>query len=259
MIVNSGGMSFTPKTINVLRDLKVVTIGISLSDPDVYPENGKIYSEYYDLFYTNSQYTLNNLYSKNTNIKLLPFAASTRVHRPLGINKIYDVVIVGHARPQRIKIINKLKTCFNVGLFGSGWGDGYTTVHGEDQIKAINSGKLYLSFSKTGAGFMNVKVGLFEAIACRTCVVTEVFDEMENYFKYGIDILGYEREKQLIDLISFYLEKDNLREWIAENSYQRLLNQHIWTKRWENVLNDIKYIMANNRKTRSKNELFHTE
>jgi len=239
VIINAGGMSLRPATINFLKNEGIITIGISLSDPDVFPANGKIYSEYYDIFYTNSQYALNHLYSKKANIKLLPFAASSKLHHPLSIEKTYDVVVVGHARSDRIKIIKYLKKYFNIGLFGIGWGAGYNPLHGEDHVKAINSGKIYLSFSKTVAGYINVKVGLFEAIACKTCVVTEMFEEMEAYFKYGIDILGYVNPKNLVDLIKTYLDNNKLRNWIADNAYKKLLQKHTWKKRWEKVLNDI--------------------
>jgi spore maturation protein CgeB len=240
VIVNSGGLSFTPATIKLLKEKKIVTMGISLSDPDVFPTNGKIYSEYYDLFYTNSQYALKNLYSRRTNIKLLSFAASPRLHRPLdNVEKIYDIVVVGHARPERIKTIRILKKYFNVGLFGNGLGKEYKSVHGEDHVKAINSGKMYLSFSETATGYMNVKIGIFEAIACKTCVVTQMFDEMESYFKYGIDILGYVKDDILVDLVNTYIKNEKLRKWIANNSYERLLREHTWTKRWMEVLDDI--------------------
>jgi glycosyltransferase involved in cell wall biosynthesis len=240
VIVNSGGMSLMPSTINFLKDKGVVTVGISLSDPDVFPENGKMYSRYYDLFYTNSQYALSNLYSRKTNVKLLPFAASPKLHRPLDVNKIYDIVVVGHARPERIKIIKRLKKYFNVGLFGNGWGSEYKSVHGEDHVRAINSGKLYLSFSETAAGYKNVKIGIFEAIACKTCVVTQIFNEMESYFKYGIDILGYSNDDILVDLVNNYINNDKLRDWIINNSYKKLLREHTWIKRWETVLDNIR-------------------
>jgi hypothetical protein len=68
VIVNSGGLSLKPQTITALKNKNVKTVGISLSDPDVFPENGKIYAEYYDLFYTNSKFALTNLYSPPTNI-----------------------------------------------------------------------------------------------------------------------------------------------------------------------------------------------
>lgn len=238
-VVNAGGMSLKPTTIRSLKEKGIFTIGISLSDPDVFPYNGRVYSEYFDVFYTNSQYALNNLYSEKTNIKLLPFAASPKFHRPLIIDKTYDVVIVGHARPDRIKTVTKLKKIFKVGLFGDGWGREYHSAHGPDHVKALNLGKLYLSFSKTGAGYTNVKVGIFEAIACKMCVITQIFDEMESYFKYGIDILGYVNEDALVDLIMTYTSNERLRNWIATNSYQRFLQEHTWAKRWQNVLDDV--------------------
>ena len=87
IIVNAGGMSLRPRTIKELRRRNIITIGISLSDPDVFPQHGRIYSKYYDLYYTNSQYSLKNQY-RETRIKLLPFAASTKLHRPLNSKKI---------------------------------------------------------------------------------------------------------------------------------------------------------------------------
>jgi spore maturation protein CgeB len=239
VVVNSGGVSLKPSTIKLLKKKGIVCVGISLSDPDVFPENGKIYSQYYDLFYTNSLYAFKNLYSKKNNIGLLPFAASTSFHRPLDQEKTFDVVVVGHTRPERLKVVNKLKRHFNVGLFGRGWGKGSKIVNGKEHVKAINSGKIYLSFSKTNAGYVNVKVGIFEAIACKSCVVTEMFDEMELYFSYGVDILGYVNREILVDLIETYLTNERLREWIANNSYRRLLEEHTWIKRWEEVLKDI--------------------
>lgn len=244
IIVNSGGMSLTRDTIELLKNLKIVTIGISLSDPDVFFDNGRIYSEYYDLFYTNSLYTLNNLYSSlKTNIKLLPFAASPKLHRPLtDINKIYDVVVIGHASRDRIRTVKKLQKYYNVGLFGLGWGKGCTSVHGEDHVKALNSGKIYLSFSRTAANYTNVKVGIFEAIACKICAVTQIFDEIELYFKYGVDILGYTNDDILIDLVAFLIKNEKIRNWVSFNGYNRLLHEHTWEKRWKGVLNDIKQI-----------------
>jgi spore maturation protein CgeB len=240
IIVNSGSMSLRPETIEYLREKKVYCIGISLSDPDVFPYNGKVYSSLYDCFYTNAKHSLLYEYSKETNIKLLPFAASPRLHRPLpDIKKEFDIVIVGHARPDRTKIVKELQKNFKVGLFGSGWGSSTVSVHGEDHVKAINSGKMYLSFSKTVAGFTNVKVGLFEAVACRTFLISELFDEMEDYFKYGLEVMGFSKPKELVEIVDFYLRHDNLRKWITENSYNRFLHEHTWHRRWEEVLNAV--------------------
>lgn len=240
VIVNSGGMSLTERTIEELKRRKIICIGISLSDPDVYPYNGYIYAHLYNIFYTNSRYSYEEQYSKGVNIKVLPFAASPRLHHPIEkIEKVYDIVVVGHARPERIKTIKKLKSICKVGTFGSGWGEGTYVVNGYEHVKAINSGKMYLSFSKTLADYTNVKVGLFEAAACNMFLISQIFDEMENYFKYGLEIIGYESDDDLVSLVSFYLENEHLLNWIKNNSYQKFLREHTWKKRWKMVLNDI--------------------
>jgi spore maturation protein CgeB len=240
VIVNAGGMSLRPETIEALHKKNVVCIGISLSDPDTFPYHGRVYSRLYDSYYTNSIHSLKCQYDERTNIKLLPFAASARLHRPLAnIEKKYDIVVVGHARPERLETVSVLKRHFSVGLFGSKWAAGSVQANGEAHVKAINSGKMYLSFSKTSAGFVNVKVGIFEAAACRTLLITQLFDEMENYFKYGMDVVGYAETSGLVEIVDFYLRNEPLREWIAENSYKRFLKEHTWKKRWESVVSDI--------------------
>jgi hypothetical protein len=238
VIVNSGGMSLRPDTFASLSRRGITTIGISLSDPDVYYDNGRVYARMFDLFYTNSKYAQDHLY-KDVAIKLMPFAASPRLHRPLDIRKTYDVVVVGHARSDRLKIIEKISKHFRVGLFGSGWGTNARIVHGEEHVRAINSAKIYLSFSKTLSGYTNVKVGLFEAIACKVCVVTQRFDEVGACFEFGSDILGYTNENMLLELIEYYSHETDLCDWIAANGYRKLLTAHTWQERWKAVLNDL--------------------
>ena len=240
-IVNAGGMSLRPETAAKLRASGVVTVGISLSDPDVYPDHGIAYAHLYDLFYTNSRYSLEQQYAKKLNVRWLPFAASPNLHRPMPeVHKIYDVVIVGHARPERIQMVKKLRRHFTVGLFGNGWGAGSRSVHGEEHVRAINSGRIYLSDSATVAGYMNVKVGLLEAAACRTCLVTQAFTEVGEFFRPGMDICLYEGGDDLVDVIRYYLSAPLVCDWLAENSYSRFLSEHTWESRWKEVLNDIR-------------------
>ena len=194
------------------------------------------------MFYTNSKFAKDNLYEKNVNIKLLGFAAYPLLHKPLAMDKVHDVVVVGHANRLRKSIIRKLQSKFNVGLYGSGWGEGHREVHGQDHVRALNSGKIYLSFAKTAANYINVKVGLFEAMACNTCVVVQAFDEINDYFKPGLEILTYKDTRDLVDLISYYVKNDKMRNWISNNGYEKVIKDHTWAKRLDGVLKDIQKI-----------------
>lgn len=240
IIINSGGMTITQKSSDWLREKGVVTVGIELSDPDVFDDNGGIYSKYFDLFYTNSKLSLSDKYVNRDNVKWLPFAASTKLHKPMPkIEKVNDVVIIGHARKDRLELVRKLRNHYKVATFGLGWGDDSKEVHGIEHVKAINSGKIYLSFAMTYDGYTNVKVGLMEAAACKVCVITSRFKELDNLFTYGIDISGYDNDESLIKTIDYYLNNDIARQWLASNSYNRTVNNHTWTHRWKEVLNDI--------------------
>ena len=245
MILNSGGMSLRPETAWRLRNQGVTLVGISLSDPDVFAAQGSQYARLYDLFYTNARRALKDYEAIGVQARLLPFAASADFHRPLPeVDKKYDVIIVGHPRADRLEVVRELDKHFKVGVYGKGWKrlgilPRGSQVNGEAHVRALNSGKVYLSFSATVAGFVNVKVGLFEAVACGTPVFTEVFDEMEDYFTYGKEVVGYNDLDDLVTKLKAYLAEPHRLGLIAQNARTRLLREHTWEARWRSVLNDI--------------------
>lgn len=241
IILNSGGLYLEDKTYEFMKNNSLISVGISLSDPDVYPYNGKLYAEKFDLFYTNSKYSLENQYDRQKiKIGIMPFAASMVHHYYMPeVEKKYDVVIVAHARDDRKKIMEKLSSICKVGIYGGGWENSLGLVNGKEHVIAINSGKIYISFAKTVAGYNNVKVGLFEAMACNQVVVTSYMEELEDYFDIGKEILCYKEEEELYELIKYYLIHDMEREKIREAGYRRFLREHTYEKRWDKVLNDM--------------------
>lgn len=242
IVLNSGGLCVDEELFEKLKNKKIKTVGISLSDPDVYPYNGEKYAHFFDYFYTNSEYSFKNQYNKNNvNIGLFPFAASIKHHYYMPeIKKEYDLIIVGHARKDRIEIVNKLREVCRIGLYGNGWENGKGEVHGLEQVKAINSGKMYLSFSHTQAGYNNVKVGLFEAMACNQFVITSYMEELSHYFEIGKEIVCYKDENELMELIQYYLLHEDEREKIRNAGYVRFLREHTYISRWNDMIQKIK-------------------
>lgn len=238
IVMNAGGLVFEDETFAWLRDRGIKTIGIELSDPDVFPHNGLLYASKYDYFYTNASYSLHNEYDRTkTNVHLLPFAASRKHHYYMPeVERVYDLVIVGHARADRIKVLNEISKHCNVGTYGNGWPNSLGNVTGRAHVMAINSGRMYLSFAQTVAGFKNVKVGLFEAMACNQVVLTSYMDELTNYFEPGKEILCYHDTIDLVDLIKYYLSHEDELESIRKAGYRRFLKEHTYEKRWETVI-----------------------
>jgi len=240
LITNSGGMTFSEKMFRHLKKNHVITIGISLSDPDVFPYNGKYYAHKYDYFCTNSEHSLNTEYNKN-NTMLMPFACSTEIHKPLNIPKKYDVIVVAGARSERVEVIDELKKHFNVGVYGGGWPHEYHAikVNGDEHVMALNSGHIYISFSQTVAGYTNVKVGLFEAASCKLALITSEFDEVKRYFDIDKEILTYKTIDELVKKIDILLKDKNKLEILKINSYNRFLKEHQWNNRWNKLFVDV--------------------
>ena len=241
IILNSGGLCLTDEGFDEMRKREITTVGISLSDPDVFPYNGKKYANKFDLFYTNSKYSYENEYDTTKgNIGIMPFGASTKHHYYMpDILREYDVVVVGHAREDRKRIVSNLETICSVGTYGNGWDHSLGVVNGIEHVKAINRGRIYLSFSRTVAGFENVKVGLFEAMACNQVVITSYMEELKDYFEIGKEILCYRTEEELYELIKYYLSNEIALEEVRKKGYTRFLKDHTYQKRWNEVLRSI--------------------
>lgn len=246
VVLNSGGLVLEDGGFKMLSEKGVVSVGVELSDPDVYPYNGAFYAHKFDLFYTNSKYSLTNQYDKaKVNIRLLPFAASAARHFYMPeAERIYDLVVVGHAREDRIRVVRELKKSFRVGTFGAGWDSGPGSVHGAAHTKALNSGLMYLSFARTAAGFDNVKVGLFEAMACNQAVITRYTEELADYFEPGKEVICYKEDGEIPGIVAYYLAHEDEREGIRKNAYARFLREHTWLGRWREVKADIKAVIA---------------
>lgn len=241
IITNSAGITFTDDSFSLLNNHGIITIGISLSDPDVYPYNGKIYSHFYDYYYTNSLLSLQTQYQRHSpllNCSLLPFACSTSLHKPINCHKNFDIVIVGNCRPDRIKIIDKLKQFFNVGVFGLSWPSSYNAfrVNGYEHVKALNRGHVYISFCKTVAGYLNVKVGLFEAAACKLVLVADYFNEIKHYFKENDEIILYRNVNDLLRKLRNLFANPKRISAMQIAAHNRFLRDHTWTLRWQSIL-----------------------
>lgn len=241
IILNSGGLYLSDDAFRQLSKKNTISIGISLSDPDVFPYNGKVYADKFDLFYTNSKYSYDKEYNhEKVNIGILPFAASVDHHFYMPeVEKEYDVVVVAHAREDRRPIIDRLDGCCRVGTYGTGWKNSLGMVNGKEHVRAINTGKMYLSFARTVAGFDNVKVGLFEAMACNQVVITAYMEELQDYFDIGSEILCYKDEEELCEIVKYYVEHEDEREQIRKKGYQKFLEYHTYEKRWNGVVKDI--------------------
>ena len=250
----AGGICFRAEDAKSLKEKGLILVGLTLSDPDV--QNSMI--EHVGQFFlhgTNSQLALERYHKEGLdNTVLFPFgvdrgyaSANTTAAPELSA----DVICMGHAygRPERVDAMTMVsRSINNVRLYGNGWNTpGSESVTGVRQIQAMREGKIHINFPRTRAGFVNVKCGVFESIANGGVLCTERFDEIENYFTYDSEIIGYRDIDDLIGQLNELLKQPYRLESIKRAAFARLVKEHLYEHRWLSFLDEIKLRLNNAR------------
>lgn len=193
-------------------------------------------------------------------------------YKPLNLPKIYDVTFVGLPHGNRKKIIRKLKKLgVRVKCWGRGWPAG--KVSQEDMLKIFSQSKINLNFTKSAGVFWKelasiflcrdyerkiklvnpthwidnlktmqaalfakqFKARIFEIPGCKTFLLTEYVNHLEDYYEIGKEIECFCTVKELSKKIDYYLKNEEEREKIAEAGYKRTIQDHTWEKRFNEI------------------------
>lgn len=171
-----------------------------------------------------------------------------------------DVVFIGHYEPDgRDMMLNELlKQKFKVKIFGTQWEDSpyyehftktmgeIKPVRGKDYNLAINHAKIALVFlSKLNKDTYTRRC--FEIPATKTMMLSEYTDDLAQLFPESFAAEYFRSTEELINKTKLYLQNDELRTQLANNSYSHLLkNKHELVDRCEQIIN--KYYEIRERK-----------
>ncbi|GGM32311.1 hypothetical protein GCM10011351_17980 [Paraliobacillus quinghaiensis] len=246
IICNAGGYTFSEADTKWLKANGFILIGITLSDPDVF-EGTQKFVHRFDYHVTNAHEAI-DMYKT--------LGIDNTFHFPFAIDRSFveadamerrdwnaDVICIGNAanRPDRNEFMSELNHDFNVKVYGTGWDiPGSFSVGGEDFFSAARAGNFHVNFPGTRAGFTNVKVGVFESIANGGIICTEYFKEMEHFFEYDKEIIGYKDVKDLKEKIKYYLDHPEEAELIRRRAFDRLVKEHLWEARWEQLFSKVR-------------------
>lgn len=241
ILCNGGGLVFRRKAIRILQRMCPV-VGITLSDPDVFPTMSP-YAGRFTWMTTNSLASYRRYRRRGLlNVIYMPFGIDRQYLRKVGPVERYlaDVAVIGHAWADRIRVVRRIRKYCKIRLYGRGWPfNSPGPVYGEDWLKAAHSAKLLLNFPRTRKGHTNVKVGIFEGAATGTPVLTRYFSEMRRHFRYGREIIGYQNVGDLIQKIKYYLANPAAAAAIGQAARLRILREHTWQARFEDLFSRI--------------------
>ncbi|WP_226670838.1 polysaccharide pyruvyl transferase family protein [Metabacillus litoralis] len=245
IVCNAGGYTFSEEDSKWLKDQGYILVGITLSDPDVFPGTKK-FAHRFDYHATNAVEALEMYKEAGIN---------NTIHWPFAIDRSFieaeaverpdwkaDVICIGNAfnRPDRNSMMNYLDEHFEVKVYGTGWEiPNSFPVSGEDFYSAARAGKFHINFPGTRAGFTNLKIGVFESIANGGILCTEIFEEMELFFEYGKEIIGYKDAEDLKEKLEYYINHPEEAEMIRRRGFEKLVKHHMWETRWQDLLTQI--------------------
>jgi len=147
-----------------------------------------------------------------------------------------DVVLIAHYESDgREKYLEEiLKKGFRLKLFGTGWNNvirksstlfpfyPVRAVRGDEYNKALSGTKIALCFlSKLNRDTCTRRC--FEIPATKTFMLSEYTDDLNSLFKEGIEAEYFRNKQEMIEKIGYYLSNDDKRKGIAQNGYNRVV------------------------------------
>ena len=245
IVCSAGGLCFHPGDAIELKRRGILLLGITLSDPDVFASVVPAASTF-DYHTTNARNSVAMYRAAGVrNTSWLPFGIDrdyVLADVPEAPDMRADVICLGHAkgRTDRNETMRRLAEVHDVRVYGSGWElPGAEVVRDVRQVQAARNGRIHINFAKTRAGHVNVKCGVFEAIASGGVICTSRFEEMEEFFEYGREIVEFAGADDLADTVRDLLADPDRLERIRRAAFQRLVREHLYEHRWLKLFADI--------------------
>jgi hypothetical protein len=159
----------------------------------------------------------------------LPLACDPEIHRELETPKIYDLGFVGRnamkfARGRHLRI---LKDKFPNSFIGSADFSRMAQIYSSSKI----------GFNSSIINDINMRV--FEIMSCGTFLLTNRIKNngFNELFEEGKHLVTYKNDRQLLELIEYYLAKQDQRELIAKQGQDLVRAKHTYFHRLQAMFN----------------------
>ena len=126
--------------------------------------------------------------------------------------------------PKREKFINFLKSNSNsVDVYGSGLSKG--SIYLKELVNKYRNSKIILNFNQAKTGF---SIRVFPAIGAGPLLLAEYSLDISKFFKKGVHLDWFKSQKELLKLVRYYLENNDIRERIAKQGQEFVRENFSW-------------------------------
>lgn len=261
------GDNFFPATLErIKKGLPCPVVGYAWDEPfytnnniqdDYRKSNLKNGIHWYDLFFVFDTFYIDDIKRKGAKkVKYLPLATNPNRYKNISITEQdrsdygYDVCFVGLPFDNRVEIFESLRD-YNLGVFGDEWTKSFilkgkkTPPYYKGRASGAVVNKIYLS-SKIVLNIHHphsiegLNTRTFDIPACGAFEMVDYKKKVEKHFKIDKEIVAFRNINELKNKIDFYLKNDDLRKNIAERGKQRVLSEHTWRHRVNDVITALK-------------------
>jgi hypothetical protein len=243
-------MGYMPFKVDTYRQINIPNKIVFFTDDDLYFFSSSRYFVQYFTWVITTYKSVFPLYKKHgfTNVILSQWACNQELFKPLRIKKTIDVSLIGAPHSNRVQIVKHLiNKGIKVKVFGPGWArlTGFKSISGgylsdENMVKIINQTKINLNPAMAGTmSGLQIKGRTFEIAGCGGFQLTEHNPDLYEYFEKDKELVTFHDLDDLVDKTKYYLQNNNEREVIAHAAYQRVITEHTWERRFEDIFKEI--------------------
>jgi spore maturation protein CgeB len=261
--IESGGWNILPDTIEKLKSMDIKTALWTVDPPHTFKQITKA-APHYDFVFCQGTEAVGILKKYDVkNLHWLPFACDPDFHKQVELTTTerekYEtqVCCLGSWTPgyaKRQAALECLTDC-DLGIWGPGWNNlpvesklkefirGYHTKP-EEWIKIYSAANIavivHYQDMKGNVPCYQASPKVFEALACGVFLVVDDQKDVLSLFESGRHLAIYHNQKELKEIISYYLEHPDEARKIAQQGRKNVLENHTFKHRVDEILRTIK-------------------
>jgi spore maturation protein CgeB len=242
-----------------IAKIDCIKICFVTDDDWMYSIRTRFVSNYFS--YLISTHSSNSSYYNSlgiSNIIYSQWACNPSLYKPFKIKKDIETSFIGGPHADRVELLRYLvANGQKIQIYGKGWDKfedlkkywgGY--LSNLEVVEVINRSKICLNPGKSSTmRGIQVKGRTFEIAGCAAFQLTDSSPMLDEYFIRGSEIITYSNYQELLEHIKYFLFNDEEREVIAYRAYQRVILEHTWMHRLDNIFN---YIFSNQNRSEIK-------
>jgi hypothetical protein len=206
----------------------------------------------FDAFFTNSKGVIQDLEEMGAkNVYPLYYAADPELFRPMAVDKTTDISFFGYGSEFREEWMTKMITKpseilsnrnFSVGGKGFGIDLGKASMIGDLSYSAFRrfccQSKICLNITRWShtSVYASATARPFELAAFGACIVSQPYNGIEEWFDVGREIIVVKNQDEILSTYRHLLDSDDEREKIGERARQRILKDHTYYHRAEELI-----------------------